>query len=90
MTQLTFATTGFETDRKTTRREAFLAEMNHVVPWADLCAVIEPVYPHPAGLSASNGCCASMSCNSGSIFPIQPWKRRCTIRWPCGPSWALI
>lgn len=50
MTQLTFATpTGFETYRKTTRREVFLAEMNQVVPWADLCAVIEPVYPQPAG-----------------------------------------
>lgn len=49
MTQLTFATTGFETYRKTTRREVFLAEMNQVVPWADLCAVIEPVYPQPGG-----------------------------------------
>ncbi len=49
MTQLTFATTGFETYRKTTRREAFLAEMNQVVPWAELCAVIEPVYPQPTG-----------------------------------------
>ena len=50
MTQLTFATTtGFETYRKTTRREVFLAEMNQVVPWADLCAVIEPAYPRPAG-----------------------------------------
>jgi IS5 family transposase len=50
MPQLTFATTpGFETFRKTTRREVFLAEMNQVVPWAELCAVIEPVYPQPAG-----------------------------------------
>lgn len=49
MTQLTFATTGFEPYRKTTRREVFLAEMNQVVPWEDLCAVIEPVYPQPAG-----------------------------------------
>jgi IS5 family transposase len=46
MPQLTFATApGFETFRKTTRREVFLAEMNAVVPWAELCAVIEPVYP---------------------------------------------
>jgi IS5 family transposase len=50
MRQLTFATAvGFETFRKTTRREVFLAEMNQVVPWAELCAVIEPVYPQPAG-----------------------------------------
>ena len=50
MDQLTFATApGFETFRKTTRREVFLAEMHQVVPWAELCAVIEPVYPQPAG-----------------------------------------
>ena len=50
MHQLTFATArGFETFRKTTRREVFLAEMNQVVPWVELCAVIEPVYPKPAG-----------------------------------------
>ena len=49
MHQLPFATApGFETFRKTTRREVFLAEMHQVVPWADLCAVIEPVYPQPA------------------------------------------
>ncbi|MEK7244646.1 MAG: IS5 family transposase [Pseudomonadota bacterium] len=45
MKQLSFATTGFELYGKRTRREAFLAEMNVVVPWADLCALIEPVYP---------------------------------------------
>jgi len=50
MHQLTFATApGFETFRKTTRREVFLAEMDQVVPWAEMCAVIEPVYPKPAG-----------------------------------------
>jgi len=33
MHQLTFATApGFETFRKATRRDVFLAEMNHVVP----------------------------------------------------------
>jgi IS5 family transposase len=28
-----------------TRRAAFLAEMDRVVPWNELCALIEPVYP---------------------------------------------
>jgi len=37
--------TGFEKYGKTTRRAQFLAEMDRVVPWSDLCAVIEPVYP---------------------------------------------
>lgn len=30
---------------KTTKREPFLTEMNRVVPWTKLCAVIEPYYP---------------------------------------------
>jgi IS5 family transposase len=36
---------GFQKYGKTTRRAQFLAEMDRVVPWAELCAVIEPVYP---------------------------------------------
>ena len=36
---------GFEAHRKSTRRDVFLAEMDRVVPWAALCAVIEPFYP---------------------------------------------
>jgi transposase, IS5 family len=56
--QLTLATNDFERFRKATRREKFLAEMNAVVPWAELVALIEPYYPKatsvggrpPAGL----------------------------------------
>jgi IS5 family transposase len=46
--QLSLATqldAGFERHRKPTRRDVFLAEMDKVVPWASLCALIEPVYP---------------------------------------------
>ncbi|MGH6823962.1 MAG: IS5 family transposase [Methylocella sp.] len=43
--QMTLASTGFERYGKTTRRAAFLAEMERVVPWAALCGLIEPVYP---------------------------------------------
>ena len=51
MPQLTFATaTGFERFRKPTRRDVLLADMHQVVPWAALCAVIEPVYPKPEGV----------------------------------------
>ena len=48
--QLTLATqadSGFEAHRKPTRRDVFLAEMDKVVPWAELCALIEPHYPKP-------------------------------------------
>ena len=36
---------GFERYSKKTRRAALLEEMELVVPWAELCALIEPVYP---------------------------------------------
>src|ERR1700760_294936 len=45
MRQLTLATAGFEKHGKMTRRAAFLIEMEQVVPWLELCAVIEPFYP---------------------------------------------
>ena len=47
MRQLTLATTGFERYAKNTRRAAFLAEMDRTVPWRELSALIEPVYPKP-------------------------------------------
>src|SRR5215468_2492684 len=47
MKQVTLATVGFERYAKTTRRTAFLAEMERVVPWPALCALIEPFYPKP-------------------------------------------
>jgi IS5 family transposase len=37
--------TGFERYTKKTRRAIFLEEMEQVVPWCELCALIEPVYP---------------------------------------------
>lgn len=43
--QMTLAGTGFEKYTKTTRRAQFLTEMDRVVPWRELCARIEPVYP---------------------------------------------
>ena len=43
--QMTLMSTGFEKYTKTTRRAAFLAEMDRVVPWGELCALIRPVYP---------------------------------------------
>jgi IS5 family transposase len=47
MKQLTLATVGFERYAKATRRTAFLAEMERVVPWPALCGLIEPFYPKP-------------------------------------------
>ena len=45
MRQLTLASASFDKHSKQTRRAKFLAEMDRVVSWRELCAVIEPVYP---------------------------------------------
>jgi IS5 family transposase len=49
MRQPNFANGTFEHHRKPTRWDQFLAEMDRVVPWAELCALIEPVYPKAEG-----------------------------------------
>jgi len=49
MHQQTLADEGFERFRKPTRRDQFLAEMEEVIPWRDLCKVIKPFYPKPKG-----------------------------------------
>src|SRR5579859_6723278 len=57
MKQRTLAmTTGFERYGKKTKRAQFLEDMEQVVPWQKLCALIEPYYPkagkgrHPVGV----------------------------------------
>ena len=47
MKQMTLSASGFDRYAKTTRRAAFLAEMERVIPWCELCALIEPFYPRP-------------------------------------------
>src|SRR6202451_660635 len=39
--------TGFEQYSKKTRRAIFLEEMEQVVPWRELCALVEPRHPKP-------------------------------------------
>jgi IS5 family transposase len=45
MSQQTFMSLEFEGRKKQTRREKFLSEMEDVVPWLELVALIEPHYP---------------------------------------------
>ena len=47
--QMTLAGSEFEKYAKTTRRAQFLTEMERVVPWSEVCALIEPVYPKGEG-----------------------------------------
>ena len=45
MRQTSFASLEFAGKKRVTRREKFLAQMQQVVPWARLLALIEPHYP---------------------------------------------
>jgi len=45
MSQRSFASAEYALKKKRTKREKFLAEMDRIVPWARLIAVIEPIYP---------------------------------------------
>ncbi len=51
MNQATFSMTGYFDKGKKTKREQFLAEMDQVMPWTRLFALVEPHYPKgsPAG-----------------------------------------
>lgn len=45
MKQMSLAQGGFEKYPKASRRAEFLAQMDRVVPWKELCELIEPHYP---------------------------------------------
>jgi hypothetical protein len=75
MKQTTFASLAWHAKGRTTRRERFLAEMNAVVPWARLLALIEPHHPK-AGRAGR----PSMPLERMQV--LAPSKRRCGWRGP--------
>ena len=77
--------TGFEQYTRKTRRAIFLEEMEQVVPWRELCALVAPHYPKPGNGRPPVGVERMLR-----IYFLQQWLRRCTTRWGCGSSWALI
>lgn len=87
MQQATLAmANGFERYSRQTRRSEFLTAMEQVVPWPELCALIEPFYPKSGNGRPWSGCCAFIFSSIGSACRIRAWKKRCTIRWRCGVS----
>jgi transposase, IS5 family len=75
--------TGFEQYTRKTRRAIFLEEMEQVVPWRELCALVEPHYP-----KAENGRPPVGVERMLRIYFFQQWfnlsdpgwKRRCTTQ----------
>jgi IS5 family transposase len=49
MKQITLGSSGFDEYSKATKRSVFLAEMDRVVPWKALCALVQPEYPMGVG-----------------------------------------
>lgn len=45
MKQISFSRAEFQRKKRRTRREVVLDEMEQVMPWAELLAVVEPHYP---------------------------------------------
>lgn len=69
MSQMSFSDSEYAGKRKQTRRERFLAEMEQVVPWSGLVALIEPHYPRPAVVASRTHwkpCCVFTCCKTGS------------------------
>src|SRR5437660_12608401 len=93
MKQLTLAAVGFDRYAKTTRRAGFLAEMERVVLWPALCALIEPFYPKPGNGRPPVGVERMLR-----IYFLQQWfnlsdpavEEALSIRWQCGVLWTLI
>lgn len=50
--QLSFAQIEYANKKKLTRKDRFLANMETVVPWDRIVAVIEPYYPKSRGRAA--------------------------------------
>lgn len=49
MSQMSFSDFEYAGKRKQTHRERFLSEMDQVVPWSGLLALIEPYYSKAGG-----------------------------------------
>src|ERR1700691_5326050 len=68
MKQTTFASVAWEKKGKVTRRERFLAEMDALIPWSRLLALIEPHYR-----KAANGTQPTPMEQMLSIYFMQNW-----------------
>jgi len=83
MKQMTFASAAWSVKGNTTRRERFLAEMNVVIPWARLTALIEPHYPRAGNgrqpMAGRSACCACWMSTRASAWRSR-WRARSRAR----------
>lgn len=84
---------GFEQHRKPTRRGDFLVSLNRLIPWEDLCAVIDRTILNAVTVAcqlAWSECCVFISFNTGLTWQTLPVRRRCMTAPACGGLWASI
>lgn len=86
MKQMTFADAEYAGKRKQTRKELFLIEMDQVVPWRGLVALIEPHYPKGEGGRPAYPLMAMLRCRTGLATAIRQWRKRCTKPRSCANS----
>ena len=92
MRQRTLVEEGFEKFRKPTRLEQFLEEMDQIIPWRDLCKVINPFYSKPKGAGRRSVGLEWML----RIHFLQHWfnlsdpavEKPCMTRGPCAALWV--
>ena len=89
MRQLTLSTVNFDKHSKLTRRAKFLAEMDRVVPWRELCAIIAPYYPKAGNGRPPIGLERMLRLHLlqiGSICPTRQPRKRCNPPLAAGSS----
>ncbi len=84
MRRLSLATASFDKHGKVTRRAAFLAEMERVVPWRELCAVIGTADRRLGW----NACCGCTFCSTGPTCLTQ--RRRDLGREPVPDETTIL
>jgi hypothetical protein len=67
--QQTFALqSSFAKYGRKSKRELFLDQMNQVIPWSELLALVEPFYPQAGSRWAWRLCCGLTFCSSVWFF----------------------
>lgn len=84
MKQTTFASLTFDAKKKRTRREVFLAEMDQVMSWSMLEAIIEPHYPKAGRGSPADAAFTKASTKFNSLC--RKTGLRPVLVKPCRPS----
>jgi IS5 family transposase len=73
---------GFEHYARPTKRDVFLNTMERIVPWADLCSVVQPHYPKGEGGRPPIGLERMMR-----MLFVQHWFNLADEACEEGPSW---